>query len=131
MEDPTEFSAAIVFNAGNSEHDFSIDNVSLKEVIAGSIVETTILPTLYSLDNNFPNPFNPRTVISYQLSVISEVDLSIYNLLGQRVATLVNERQNAGSHQVEWDASGFTSGIYYYMIRAGEFKSVKKMMLIK
>jgi flagellar hook assembly protein FlgD len=59
------------------------------------------------------------------------VELSVYNLLGQKVATLVSENQNAGYHQVEWDASGFAGGIYYYRIEAGEFQDVKKMILIK
>jgi hypothetical protein len=100
------------------------------EVLAIEINED-VIPVEYSLLQNYPNPFNPRTVISYQLSVISEVDLSIYNLLGQQVATLVNERQSAGSHQVEWDASGFASGIYYYILKTGEFQDVKKMVLLR
>ena len=57
--------------------------------------------------------------------------MSVYNLLGQKVATLVNERQQAGYHRVEWDASGFASGIYYYRIEAGEFQDVKKMILLR
>jgi flagellar hook assembly protein FlgD len=59
------------------------------------------------------------------------VDLSVYNLLGQKVATLVNEQQQAGHHQVEWDAGRFSSGVYYYIIKAGEFQDVKKMILIR
>ena len=61
----------------------------------------------------------------------NEVELSVYNLLGQKVVTLVSEKQKAGHHQVEWNASGFASGIYYYYLKAGEFKDVKKMLLIK
>ncbi len=71
------------------------------------------------------------TMINYQLPMTSEVEISIYNLLGQKVATLVNEQQRAGYHQIEWDASGFSSGIYYYIIEAGEFQDVKKMVLIR
>jgi flagellar hook assembly protein FlgD len=59
------------------------------------------------------------------------VNLSIYNTLGQKVATLVDERQQAGNHQVEWDASGFSSGVYYYRIEAGEFVDIKKMVLLR
>jgi flagellar hook assembly protein FlgD len=62
---------------------------------------------------------------------VSDVELSIYNLLGQKIATLVNERRQAGDHQVEWDASGFASGVYYYRIEAGEFQDVKKMILLR
>lgn len=89
------------------------------------------IPNEFALEQNYPNPFNPKTVISYQLPVISEVEMSIYNLLGQEVATLVSERQQAGYHKVEWDASDFASGIYYYRIVTGEFDDVKKMVLIR
>ena len=88
-------------------------------------------PIIFCLEQNYPNPFNPVTCLRYQLPTTSEVELSIYNLLGQKVATLVSERQLAGQHQVKWDASGFASGIYYYMIKAGEFRQVRKMLLIK
>jgi hypothetical protein len=89
------------------------------------------IPTTYSLDQNYPNPFNPVTMINYQLPMINDVELSIYNLIGQKVATLVNERKQAGNHQVEWDAGDFASGIYYYRIKAGEFQDVKKMILLR
>ena len=61
----------------------------------------------------------------------NEIELVIYNIIGQRIATLVSEKQEAGHHQVEWDASGFASGIYYYQLKTGEFQDVKKMILIK
>jgi len=70
-------------------------------------------------------------VISWQLAVDSEVELSIFNVLGQQVATLVSERQPAGEHQIEWDASGFASGIYYFQITASDFQDVKKMVLLR
>jgi hypothetical protein len=69
--------------------------------------------------------------IGYQLSAVSQVELSVYNLLRQKVATLVDERQQAGFHQVAWDASGFGSGVYYYRLEAGEFVDVKKMVLLR
>ena len=70
-------------------------------------------------------------MIKYQLPMVNDVELNIYNILGQKVATLVNERQQAGFHQVEWDASGFASGIYFYRIEAGEYQDVKKMILLR
>ena len=88
-------------------------------------------PASFVLKQNYPNPFNPITVVSWQLSVGAKVDLSVYNVLGQKVSTLVSERQKAGYHQVEWDASGFASGVYFYILKAGEFRDVKKMVLIK
>jgi len=75
----------------------------------------------FQLSQNYPNPFNPVTAIRYQLPAACNVELSMYNLIGQKVATLVSERQNAGSYQVDWDASDFSSGIYIYRLTAGNF----------
>jgi hypothetical protein len=102
-----------------------------------SVVSTAVeeinaeLPLSFELLQNYPNPFNPSTMINYQLPKVNNVELSIYNLLGQKVTTLVSERQHPGQHQVKWNASGFASGIYYYMIKAGEFRQVKKMVLVR
>jgi len=76
------------------------------------------------LRKNYPNPFNPTTAIGYQLSAVSNVELSVCNLLGQEVATLVNKQQKTGYHQVEWDASRFSSGIYYYRIGMKSFRKI-------
>ena len=89
------------------------------------------IPLEPSLSQNYPNPFNPITAISYRLSAVSHVDLSIYNVLGQKVATLVDKKQPAGSHQVQWDASGFSTGVYYYKLKTEKFQQIKKMILIK
>jgi hypothetical protein len=88
-------------------------------------------PDSYQLEQNYPNPFNVTTAIGYQLSAVSQVEVNIYNLLGQKVAKLVNERQPAGRYRVHWDASGSPSGTYYYQITAGEFQEVKRMTLLK
>ena len=89
------------------------------------------MPARFSLAQNYPNPFNPRTVISWQLPISSQVELSIYNILGQRVTTLVNKKLPGGKHTVEWNAGELPSGFYYYRIKAGEFTDAKKMLLIK
>lgn len=89
-------------------------------------------PSGYKLYQNYPNPFNPNTVINWQLAVSSHVDLSIYNFLGQKVATLINKKQRAGSYQIEWNASGFASGIYLYRLETDNgFVQIKKLMLLK
>jgi hypothetical protein len=88
-------------------------------------------PQQFQLYQNYPNPFNPVTMIRYQLPMTSNVDLSVYNLLGQKVAILVSQKENAGSHQIEWDATGFASGVYYYHVVAGNYREVKKMILIR
>jgi len=89
------------------------------------------LPKHFSLDQNYPNPFNPNTIISYQLSKAAEVKLDIFNILGQKVVTLVSEPQQAGNYKYEWDGSGLTSGLYIYRIRAGGFVDSKKLVLLK
>ena len=88
-------------------------------------------PDIFKLSQNYPNPFNPRTMIHYELPMPNEVDLSIYNLAGQKVTTLVAGKKPSGTYQVEWDATGFASGIYIYQIQAGSFRDVKKMIVIK
>jgi hypothetical protein len=91
----------------------------------------TSSPDKYELHQNYPNPFNPITMIGYQLMLDSAVELSIYNLLGEKITTLVNERQLAGYHQVEWNASGLASGVYLYKISTSNFVKVKKMVLTR
>ncbi|MBS1494803.1 MAG: T9SS type A sorting domain-containing protein [Bacteroidetes bacterium] len=91
------------------------------------------IPSEFSLHQNYPNPFNPSTVIRYQLSVAGFTTLRIFDLLGKEVATLVNEKQNAGSYAVDFNSSEFNlpSGIYFYTLNAGEFKQTRKMVLVK
>ena len=86
----------------------------------------------FKLSSNYPNPFNPSTTISWQLAVSSEVELSIYNILGKKVVSLITERQQAGTHQIEWDATGFASVVYYYRLITGAgFVQTKKLILLK
>ena len=88
-------------------------------------------PLVFALDQNYPNPFNPSTVIKYSIPQDGFVNLSVYNLLGEKVATLVNETQKAGRFEINFDAGRFASGVYFYSIEAGSYKSVKKMLLMK
>ena len=88
-------------------------------------------PLVYELAQNYPNPFNPATKIEYSIPMQSQVELKIYNLVGQEVGTLVNEIQKAGVHNVKFDAGNLASGVYFYRLVAGNFTSVKKMVLLK
>lgn len=94
-------------------------------------IDTDVLPTEYGLFQNYPNPFNPSTSISYQLPEMQMVTLEVYNMLGQKVATLVDAPQSAGNYRVNFDASNLTSGVYLYKLQAGSFTEIKKMMLLK
>ncbi len=89
------------------------------------------VPAGFVLEQNYPNPFNPTTVVNYQLPVSGNVTLIVYDVLGRSVATLVNERQTAGSHSVKFDAVGLPSGVYFYRLQAGSFARTKKMILLQ
>ncbi len=88
-------------------------------------------PYSYSLTQNFPNPFNPSTMIQYSIADAQKVELKIYDLLGREVQTLVNDVQNPGSYNVMFNAQNLSSGIYFYRLTAGNFSEVKKMTLVK
>ena len=88
-------------------------------------------PLQFSLEQNYPNPFNPSTVISYQLPIAGLVTLRVFDLLGNEVATLVNEYRTAGSYEVEFNASLLSSGVYFYKLSTGSFTQTKKLILMK
>ena len=88
-------------------------------------------PSVYNLEQNYPNPFNPITTISYSLPKASNVKLTIYNLLGQEVTTLVNSFNQAGKHSIKFNAANLASGVYFYSIKADGFVSSKKLILLK
>jgi len=100
------------------------------------VEKNEVLPEQYSLSQNYPNPFNPSTIIEYNipnesLALNSNVVLKIYDVLGREVKTLVNKNQKPGNYEIQFDASEFTSGVYFYSLKAGNFYQTKKMMLIK
>ncbi|MBW7888533.1 MAG: VCBS repeat-containing protein, partial [Bacteroidetes bacterium] len=101
------------------------------ETTLGVQKKDDVIPTVFSLDQNFPNPFNPTTTIQYAIPTESFVTLKVYNMLGQEVATVVNENLKAGKYSATFNASRLASGVYVYRIEAGSFVSVKKMMLLK
>ncbi len=95
-------------------------------------VEVSVgLPVKYTLEQNYPNPFNPATIIKYSLPFDGAVNLSIYNSLGEKVTTIVNEVKKAGNYEINFNASSLASGVYFYRLEAGSFVSIKKMMLLK
>jgi hypothetical protein len=100
-------------------------------IIITDVEDEQQLPTEFALMQNYPNPFNPSTVISYQLPVSSNVTLKVYDILGNEVATFVNEEKPAGSYEVKFDASGLSSGIYFYKLQAGSLVETKKMILLR
>ena len=92
---------------------------------------STILPDNFSLAQNYPNPFNPTTKIKFSLPENTSVKLRVFNILGKEVETLVNSRLNAGTYEVNFNASKLSSGVYFYKLEAGSFTDIKKMVLVK
>jgi hypothetical protein len=94
-------------------------------------VSPEVLPSEYSLAQNYPNPFNPRTLVEYALPRDEYVVLTVFNTLGQVVATPVSGYRQAGTHTAEIDARGLPSGVYFYRLVAGTFSEVRKMALMR
>ncbi|HDY75364.1 MAG TPA: T9SS type A sorting domain-containing protein [Candidatus Marinimicrobia bacterium] len=102
------------------------------DIISGiEPVSTTTIPNDYNLYQNYPNPFNPSTTIEFALPAPGFVTLSIFNILGEKVATLVSENLVAGNYKYHWNAKGMTSGVYLYKLEAGNNILVRKMILLR
>jgi len=123
------YSAIIILESNDPDSSITMIQVDL-DVVTG-VEEENLLPTVYSLYNNYPNPFNPATTISYDLPKQSMVTLKVYNIVGEEIAILVNSEQNAGRYKIDWNASQLASGVYFYRIQAAEFVDVKKMILLR
>jgi hypothetical protein len=111
--------------SGNTDKYDGTDAPMSVERIEGSI------PKEFSLDQNYPNPFNPSTTISFSIPAVSQVRLVVYDILGREVKTLLDEKKEAGSYRVTFNAQNFASGIYFCRIEAGAEFKVRKMMLLK
>jgi hypothetical protein len=101
------------------------------QTVTAVSVSTSAVTTSFRLNQNYPNPFNPSTVISYSIPSQSKVTLKVYNILGSEVATLVDENKPAGNYNVTFNAARLSSGVYFYQLKAGNFVSTKKLMLVK
>lgn len=125
-----------VINSSNNTISISQNEVSnfyivSADKITGVSNNNNYVPYNFSLNQNYPNPFNPSTVISYQLSTPSKVSLKVYDILGDEVATLVNEEKPAGRYSVNFNANRLASGVYFYRMQAGSFAETKKLILLK
>lgn len=105
--------------------------IKTASLVVGIDENTVLKPEKYQIYQNYPNPFNPVTNIDYDLPVNSNVNISVYDMTGRQIAVLVNDFKQAGKHSVSYNAMNISSGIYYYKIQAGDFVSVKRMVLVK
>jgi hypothetical protein len=111
-------------------------NISEASNEATTTITTDILnehqtPSTYSIEQNYPNPFNPTTSISYKVPEAANVQITLYDMLGRKLSTLVNERKSAGAYQLTLDMSSYSSGIYLYRMQAGNFVQTRRLTLIK
>lgn len=106
-------------------------NAELVKAVLKTIEFGRVIPRGYALNQNYPNPFNPSTTIKFDLPKNEFVSLKIYDILGREISTMLNQKIDAGNHEVTFDAKNLPSGIYFYTISAGEFKATKKMILLR
>ncbi len=121
----------IVFGKNLSPSESGIYGTTFTSCAMNVVEVSGEVPSSYSLSQNYPNPFNPSTVISYQLPVISEVVIKVFDVQGREVETLVNERLQAGTYSTQWDANAYPSGVYFYRMVTENFVKTNKMTLIK
>ena len=117
----------------NKSGDESIFDVSLTNfsIAAVTDVEAEIIPINYFMEQNYPNPFNPSTIIRFGLPGDSHVVLTVYNVIGEKISTLINEYKRAGIYEISWNANNFGNGVYLYRIQSKDFNQTKKMILLK
>jgi Secretion system C-terminal sorting domain len=142
---PTDYAYILAKNFGlinfssnddNRAYDFSLKGAFIKGQIYGDTTVTEIAtknyrPNEFLLRQNFPNPFNPSTVINYEISQSSFVKIKVYDVLGREIAIMVNEEKPAGKYSITFNGGNLSSGIYFYSITAGSFHQTKKMVLLK
>lgn len=116
-----------------SGKDLDVDDVIVTSYVSGAsaVEDYSSMPTQFSLNQNYPNPFNPSTKISFTLGKAGYTTLSIYNVLGQKVAMPISKDLAAGNHEISFNASRLNSGIYFYKLESGNYTAMKKMMLVK
>ena len=127
---PTEAAPTVVYDSTNLltyPTQYTLEN----PVITGEGVITVIVPKVYQLYQNYPNPFNPATTIKYDVPKAAIVKIRIYDITGREISTLVNQKMEAGSYEINWNANRYSSGIYFYKFETDEFTAVKRMVLLK
>jgi len=130
MTDPTDNKARVVLNCGTLDINCYFDNVSVKELLPSSVMDDMSVPSIFTL-KNYPNPFNPETKIEFSLPMELFVTVTVFDIRGRIVSTLINEKLSAGEYAVTFDAATLPSGVYFYKLETDSIVQVRKMMLVK
>ena len=128
---PTDFEGNPRPNPAGSMPDIGACEHELGNPVTALDGETDQLPDKFALEQNYPNPFNPSTTIKYSIPNQTNVTIKVFDVLGCEVTTLVNEEKPAGTYEVTYDASGFSSGVYFYKLKAGNYVETKEMILLR
>ena len=128
----------VILEVNGASCEFGLDDIYWEGGGAVSVIENEFgkTPIKYSLNNNYPNPFNPLTTVRYDLPEDGLVNVTIYDVMGRPVKYLVNSRQNAGYKSIQWNGTNdagqpVSAGLYMYTIQAGDFRQTRKMVLLK
>ncbi|HCY76051.1 MAG TPA: hypothetical protein DHV28_09030 [Ignavibacteriales bacterium] len=122
---------SVNYNQQPSGDQWNFADNKIIHVQSPTFVSNEILPNLFSLSQNYPNPFNPSTKIRYAISQTAFTSLKVYSILGEEVATLINEEKTSGIYEINFDATNLTSGTYIYRLQAGDYVETRKMILLK
>ena len=123
---------SITITSFNDSTLFSISNLfSIIDTVSTNVLIEDEVPTKYNLSQNYPNPFNPTTSIKYSIPTFSHVQIIVYDAVGNKISTLVDEQKSAGIYKINFDGNKLSSGIYIYQLNSGSQKLSKKMILLK
>jgi len=128
---PDSMNNVIILNYNLQNKEITCNFVSLEEMITSVAQEPSHLPERFVLNQNYPNPFNPNTTISFSLSSQLFVSLKVFDLIGSEVASLISGELSAGTHSIQWNAEGMTSGVYFYRLQTDKSTEMKKLVLLK
>ena len=128
---PDSMNNVIILNYNLQNKEITCNFVSLEEMITSVAQESSHLPERFALNQNYPNPFNPNTTISFSLSSQLFVSLKVFDLIGREVASLISQELSAGTHSIQWNAEGMTSGVYFYRLQTDKFTGMKKLVLLR
>ena len=122
--------AAADFFGNYPDNEMYVDNFWFGDAFVSVETEKAI-PSVFSLEQNYPNPFNPSTTIKYLVPEFSQVQIKVFDVLGNEIETLVNEEKPVGTYELNWNAENLSNGVYFYRLQAGNFVETKKMLLLK